>query len=201
MKENEPYKVFPEEIAWLRKLNTNDVERYKLIDAQPEVSKWMKVETTTTEKILELFSGKEQLIYGICGDKNQKEIDGWVSLYEPETELVDRLIEQKLIDSKNAKILEISFARYVNPNLPAEKQKKGIISSAARQICFPLLEKEKNVIITGFTNPQNLPSERALKSSGFVIKGKVFYDKESKEEDNFWVLDKEELEKVLRKEK
>lgn len=205
MQENEPYKIFPGEIAWLRRLNAdnpNDIKIYKLIEAQSEVARWMENEDMTIEEVKELLSDEDQAFYGICSNKNQDEADGWVSLYEPETELIDRLIEQKLIDSKDAKILEISFARYINPNVSSESRKRGLISSATRQICFSLIEKqENNVIIVGFTNPQNIPSENTLKSAGFIIKGKILYDEESKEEDNFWVLDKKELEKILEKKK
>ena len=199
--ETEPWKVFPWEVAWLRKLdanNPNDIEMYELIDAQPEVGKWTVGETKTKEELKELFSDKDQIFYGVHGDKNEDKIEGWVSLYEPETELSERLIKKGLIKvSKGTQVLEVSFARLVDENLPMDKQKSWLIPSAIRQACFSLIEKQKNAIITAFTNPKNLLSEGALVNSGFVIKGKILYDEDSSEEDNFWVLDKNKLEKIL----
>jgi RimJ/RimL family protein N-acetyltransferase len=195
MKENEPYKIFSWEKAWIKKPDANnpdDVEAIKRIDAQPGVQKWMVGPPLTAED----FS--EENFYGFCEEENTKGISGFVYLYDADEELIDRLIGKKLIESsKTAKILEMSFARYTDPNIPREKQKRGITSSAARQIAFVILEKEKNILITGFTNPENLLSENAIKSVGFVLKGKILYDKDSREEDNFWILDKEGLEKIL----
>lgn len=199
----EPWKVFSWETAWLRKLdanNPNDIETYKVIDTQPEVQKQMIGEPMTDEELKKLFSDEEQVFYGVYGDKNEDKIEGWVSLYEPETELIERLIEKRLI-TKGAQVLEISFARLVDKNLPAEKQKIRLAPSAIRQVCFQALGNQKNVIITAFTSPKNLLSQGTLINSGFVIKGRILYDNESTEEDNFWVLDKSELEKILEKKK
>jgi RimJ/RimL family protein N-acetyltransferase len=197
MKEIEPYKVFPEEIAWIKKPDPNnpdDVEAIKRIDAQPSVQKWMTGPDLTEEDF------EDENFYGICEEKDKKGMDGFVSLYESEDETINNLKKKKLIDFlQDTIIMEISFARYIDPNVLPENQKKGLVSSAVRQVCFAFLEKEKNVVIVAFTSPQNLPSEGVLKNAGFVIKGKVFYDDDSKEEDNFWILDKDELNKVLRK--
>jgi RimJ/RimL family protein N-acetyltransferase len=198
MREKESKKIFSEEVAWIKKPdpnNVDDIEAIERIDTQSEVAKWMVGPALTREDFL------EENFYGICGEKDEKGMEGFVYLYDIDGELVDRLIEQKLIDSKDAKILEIRFARCIDSNASPENRKKGLVSSAVRQVCFSLLEKEKNVVIVAFTNPQNLPSEGVLKNAGFIKKGKILYDKESKVEDNFWILDKRELEKVLRKEK
>jgi hypothetical protein len=59
--ETELRKVFPWETAWVKKLdasNPDDVEAYKNIDAQPEVSKWMVGDIMNTKEIKELFSDK-----------------------------------------------------------------------------------------------------------------------------------------------
>jgi hypothetical protein len=203
--ETELRKVFPWETAWVKKLdasNPDDVEAYKNIDAQPEVSKWMVGDIMNTKEIKELFSDKEQLMYGVSGEKNKDRIEGWVSLYEPEAETIDNLIERKLIDSpKDAQFLEVSFARLVDENVPTEKKVRGLIPSAIRQICFSLLQKQEKILIMAFTDPKNLPSDGVLKNAGFVVRGKVFYDEKSKDEDNFWVLDENELKKILKKKK
>jgi len=192
-------KVFPWETAWIKKPdpnNSDDVEAIKRIDKQPAVAEWMTGSALTEED----FS--EENFYGVCEEKNEKGISGFVWLYEPDEETIVNLEKNKLVDfSKGMKVLEISFARYIDPDLPAENQKRGITSSAVRQICFSSIKNQKNIAITAFTNPKNLPSESVLRSAGFIIKGKVFYDKKSKEEDNFWILDKKELEKILKKKK
>lgn len=202
--ETEPWKVFPWEVAWLKRMDKNnpdDVERYKRIDAQPDVGKWMEGEIKDAEEILELFSS-EKFLYGVCGEKSKNKIEGWVWLYDPDKELIDRLIKQKLIDfSKDTQVLEISFARYNDPNMPAEDRERGLIPSAIRQICFSLIEKQENIVIMAFTNPKNLLSEGVLVNSGFIIKGKIPYNEESLEQDNFWILDKGKLEIVLEKQK
>lgn len=200
--EIESWKVFPRETAWLRKLNPNnpnDIEMYELIEAQPETSKWMEGETITREEIKALLLDEEQAFYGVCEEKGDEKAEGWVSLYEPETELVERLIERGLI-ARDKQILEISFARYVDLKAAGGK-KTFLIPSAIRQICFSLIEKQKKLTIIGFTSSKNLFSEGVLKNSGFVIKGKIPYNPEAPEEDNFWVLDKNELEKILARKK
>lgn len=194
MKEKEP--------VWFRKLDANnpdDIKIYKTIEQQPGVSEWMGKDDMQEEEIKELLSDEEQIFYGVCAEKGANP-EAWISLYEPEQELIERLIEQKLIDaSKNKKILEISFARYINPELSTSK--KGLISSAVRQICSSLMEKQEKPLIIAFTDPENLRPEGVLNLSGFVVKGKIKYEKDSLKEDKFWVLDKSELEKILENKK
>ncbi|OGZ34591.1 MAG: hypothetical protein A2V60_02320 [Candidatus Portnoybacteria bacterium RIFCSPHIGHO2_01_FULL_39_19] len=203
--EIEPQKVFPWEAAWVKKLdasNSDDIEAYKNINARSEVSKWMVGDTMNTEEIKELFLDREQLMYGVSGEKRRDRTEGWVSLYEPDTEIVDKLIKRELVDnSKDARVLEISFARLIEENVPVENRERGLIPSAIRQICFSLIKKQEKITIIAFTNHENLLSERVLEKAGFIIKGKTFYDEKSKEEDNFWVLDENELKKALEKKK
>lgn len=198
----EPLKVFPWEAAWLKKPdpdNPDDIEVFKRIDAQPAVQKWMVGETMNTEEIKEAFLEKN--FYGVCGEKSKGRMEGFVWLYEPEAETAANLSESGLVDSKDTQVLEISFARLVDQNLPVENREKGLITSAIRQICFSLIKKQEKTAIIAFTNPQNLPSEGVLVNAGFIIKGKTFYNKESPEEDNFWILDKNKLETILEKKK
>lgn len=203
--ETEPRKVFPWEVALLKRMDVNnpdDIERYKRIDAQVEVEKWMEGDKMTTENTLELFSDKDQLLYGVCGEKSKGKIEGWVWLYDPDTEMVDKLIKRELIDSsKDTRVLEVSFARYVDPDLPKENREKGLIPSALRQICFSHIKKQKKIAIIAFTNPKNLPSEGVLVNAGFIIKGKISYNEESPEEDNFWILDENKLKEILEEKK
>src|SRR4030043_17564 len=89
----------------------------------------------------------------------------------------------------------------IKENVPVENRERGLIPSAIRQICFSLIKKQEKITIIAFTNHENLLSERVLEKAGFIIKGKTFYDEKSKEEDNFWVLDENELKKALEKKK
>ncbi|MFH1129420.1 MAG: hypothetical protein V1686_01655 [Patescibacteria group bacterium] len=199
-----PVKIFEQESAWIKKPdsnNPNDIDAYKRIEDQPIIKKWMDdaEELSTTEEIKKMF--KKQF-YGVCGEKEKGLMEGFVWLYELEEDTITNLKESRLIDlSGNSKILEISFARLLDENLPEENKGRGHIPSAIRQIGFSLLEKSEETTIVAFTNPKNLLSEGVLKNSGFKIRGKVFYDINSKEQDNFWVLDKQELEKILKKKK
>jgi hypothetical protein len=201
----EPWKVLPWEAALLKKLDANnpdDIERYRHIDVDPEALKWMEGDIMTKEEILENFSDEDQLLCGVCGEKSKGKIEGWVQLYDTETERINRLVDGGLADfSKDTQVLEISYARYVDPHLPKENQERGLIPSAVRQICFSVIKDRKNIVITAYTNPKNLLSESVLKNAGFIIRGKIFYDENSPEEDNFWTLDENKLKKILEKKK
>jgi len=202
--ETEPRKVFPWETAWIKKPDANnpdDIDAYKRIEAQPTVQEWMDdaEELSTTEEVRELFT--EKFFYGVCGEKSKGRMEGFVWLYKPEENTTTNINKSGLVDPKDAAILEISFARYVDPDLPAESRERGLIPSAIRQICFPFVEKQEKTSIIAFTNPKNLLSEGVLKNAGFIIKGKIYYNEESSEEDNFWVLDKNKLGTILEKKK
>jgi len=205
--EVEPVKIFPWEVAWIKKPNPDnpeDINAYKKIEAQPAIKEWMDNadELSTTEEVQDMFA---EIFYGVCGEKDKGGMEGFVWLYKPEKETLNNLKKRNSVDPSEFKdVLETSFARLVDENIPKENQIRGLIPSAIRQICFSLLEKNKKMLITAFTDPKNLLSEGVLKNAGFVIKGKTFYDKEAEEaskEDNFWVLDKNELERILKKKK
>ena len=191
-----PVKVFPWERAWIKRAdpeNPDDVKMLKLIDDQPEVAKYMVGPDLTPKDFT------EKNFYGVCAEKPRGKILGFVWLYEPEKDKLRDLKKRNLIDpSTNKEFLEISFARLVDENLPIEEQVWGLMPSAIRQICFSLLKKQEKITIMAFVSPKNLLSEGVLKNIGFV-KGKVYYDKKFKEEDNLWILDKNELEKILKK--
>ena len=191
-----PVKVFPWEKAWIKRAdpeNPDDVKMLKLIDDQPEVAKYMVGPDLTPKDFTENF------FYGVCAEKSRDKILGFVWLYEPEEYKLRDLRKRGSIDSSADKeFLEISFARLVDINLPTEEQVTGLMPSAIRQICFSLLKKQKKTTIIAFVSPENLLSEGVLKNVGFT-KGEIYYDKKFKEEDNLWILDKNELEKILKK--
>ncbi len=198
-----PVKVFEQESAWIKRADPNnpkDIEAFQDIDTQPEVGRWMTGDTYTTEEIKKHFS--EEYFYGICGEKAIGRMEGFVWFYSPEEDTIINLKKSGLIDlSKDSEILEMSFARLVDEGLPQKNKERGHVPSAIRQIGFALLNKSKKTTIVAFTNPRNLLSEGVLKNSGFKIKGEMFYDENAKEKDNFWVLDRDELEKILKKKK
>ena len=192
-----PVKIFTWESAWIKKIdpeNSDDIERIKRIDNQPEVEEYMAGPDITREDLA------EENFYGICLEKSSERTEGFVWLYESEKDRLDNLKEHNLIDfSEDKEFLEISFARLIDPNLPLEEQVRGLVPSAVRQICFSILRKQTKTTIIAFENPQNLLSEGILRNAGFVLRGKAPYHREAEEEDNFWILDKDELEKILKK--
>jgi len=202
--ETRPMKIFPWEPALVRRPdpnNADDIEEYKRIEAQPTVKEWMSFADalSTTEEVQEMF---QETFYGIYKEEKEKStMEGFIWLYKPEKNPRKNLKKSKLIDPSDIKhVLEISFARFIDNSPSAENRERGLISSAVRQICFSILEKQSDKIIAAWTSPKNVLSEGVLKNAGFVTKGEVVYDEEeTKEKDHFWVLDKNELEKILEK--
>lgn len=194
-----PIKIFSWETALIKKVDPEkleDVEMLKNIDAQPDVEKYISGPDLTLEDL------QEENFFGVCLEKPKGKIGGFIWLYTSEDDTYDNLRERNLINtSENKDFLELSFARLVDQNLPIEEQVSGLIPSALRQICFSLCRKqrEKEIEIMAFQHPTNLLSEGILINSGFVLKGKSPYHQGDKEENNFWILDEDRLEEILKK--
>ncbi len=211
------WKLISEEPAFvsiLSEKDPSDIEWYKKLDKSPEVQKWMieDGEEMTEEDIKHIIAHHPQkwLFYAVSGEKSGSEVEGWIQMWPEEEEIADRIRKKFSADlPKDNLILELSYARYKDPNIPKEKREKGIISSGLRQVCYllglhltgedaetkaakkPLLKPKLNIV--AYTDPENEPSEKVLEKSGFKIVGKIKYEPGSGKEDNFWVLDWDKL--------
>lgn len=196
--------------------NLADFQRYKKLDRSPEVQKWMIGEETTDEELKKYLAShpEEVLIYAISGEKSGGKMEGWLQLVPEEEERIERIRKLNLANiPEDHAILELSYARYKDSKLSEEKREKGLISSGIRQIGYflgvkltsedeetskspkPLLKPK--LTITAYTSPANYPSERVLEKSGFKKVGEIQYDEDSREPDNFWILDWDELARIF----
>lgn len=204
----------PAFISILSAENPSDIDWYEKVDKSPEVQKWMieDGEAMTKEDIKHIIAShpKKWLLYAVSGEKSGGELEGWIQMWSEEEEK-DKIIKNQFPAdfSEDDLIIELSYARYKDPNLPEEKREKGLISSGIRQICYllglqltkedaetkeskkPLLKPKLSFV--AYTNPLNKPSERVLEKSGFKNIGKIKYEPSSEKEDNFWVLDWDKL--------
>ena len=211
------WKLISEEpalISILNPKNFSDIDWYEKLDKSPEVQEWMEEdgEAMTREDIQRIIASHPEkwLFYGISGEKGESELEGWIQMWPEEEEIADRVREKFSADlPKDNLILELSYARYKDPNMPEEKREKGLLSSGLRQVCYslglamtekdketkeskkPLLKPKLNIV--GYTDPDNKPSEKVLEKSGFKIVGKIKYEPDSEKEDNFWMLDWDKL--------
>jgi hypothetical protein len=194
-------KIFPWEPAWLKKGNpqsAKDVKTLKLTDRQPDVEKFMVGDP------LKKSDFKDEGFYAVCGEKDVME--GFVWIYELADEVRINLGKSKLVGPNQLEnVWEVSFARLIDKNISNEELKKKInhlMPSAVRQICS-LFKESKEITIVAYSDPENLNSSGVLTNACFEKKGEVFYDKKSKKrgkKDNFWVLSKDKLNKLLLKE-
>lgn len=215
MPEKRLWKLIPEEPALISALsseNTVDFERYKQMDRSPETQTWMIGDEMTNEEIKEHLDShsKEVLLYAISGEKGEGDLEGWVQFLPEEKERIDRIRKLALADLlEDDLILELSYAKYKDPDLPEERRERGLISSGVRQICYslglelteqdaevkeskrPLLKPKLKIV--AYTNPVNKPSERVLEKSGFKKLGAIKYEPDDEKYDNFWMLDWDEL--------
>ncbi len=215
--EKKLWKLISEEPAFICGMNPEDpidVKRYMEMERQEDVKRWMEEvdEEPETEDIKKYFEShqKEIMLYSVSGEKGEGEADGWVMLMPEEKERIERINKTGLANlPKEDYIMELSFARRSDPDMPDKEREKGLVSSGVRQICYSLglalhkEEKEKeetkrpflnpNLKIVAYTNPENKPSEMVLEKSGFEMKGKVKYEPNSEKENNLWVLDWKKL--------
>ena len=224
--ERKYWKLISEEPAFVTNLsveNPSDIDWYEKVDRSPEVNRWMKNEgelpggIMTKEEIEDVISRhpKDWLLYAVSGGKSEEELEGWIQIWPEEKEKVKRIKEKFSKDiPKNNLVLELSYARYKDPDLTEEeweKRERGIIYSGIRQTCYllglqltkenaktkaskkPILKPKLSFVAYTDIDPVNISSEKVLEKSGFKIVGKIKYEPDSEKEDNFWVLDWNEL--------
>ncbi|MBI2632850.1 MAG: GNAT family N-acetyltransferase [Parcubacteria group bacterium] len=212
-KETRLWKLVPEEPARIRQLNPYNIEdfkRYKQMDRSAETQQWMIGEAMTDEEIKEAMSSHSDdcFLYAVSGEKSKGELEGWIQLLPEEQERIERIKKMVHMNPSHL-VLELSYARYNNPDVAKEKREKGLISSGVRQIGYSLgwslTEDDRKtgkdgkpslkpkLIITAYTDPDNQPSERVLTSACFKNVGKIKYELDSKKYDNLWILNWKKL--------
>ena len=217
----EKYTLSPEEPVFLRLFDINnpsDIEAYKAVDREPDVRFWMDEDPIETDEEItkHLSNTTEFLVIAICS-KTDSRIVGWVQFMYDDPYHTSQLKGDGKVFGDFTDIIEISYARHTNSPDTA----KGLVSSGVRQACqifcesfkhvFPdkkLIssgnlprEKEetsdfspKSLIITAYTDIENVPSERVLEKSFFTKVHEVFYyEDEPDVKDNLWVLDIKKL--------
>jgi hypothetical protein len=97
--------------------------------------------------------------------------------------------------------LEVSFAVRPLPN--GMQSGSGLMSSALRQSCLQAQmlvnsPERPEVVLFGFTDQANIPSQRTLEAAGFVRKGLMRYDSDSEEETLLYILNWRLLQKKVR---
>ncbi len=194
------YTLSSVEPAFLRFFDINDqedIEAYRLVDIEPDVRFWMEEDPIETDEeiIKHLSNVTEFLIMAICSKKDSR-IIGWIQFTCDDPYHVAQLNEGKDRFRDCTDIVEVSYARHTK----SEDITKGFISSAVRQACYIFNESfkhtfpDKKLIITAYTDVENVPSERVLEKSFFTKVGKVFYYEDEPDlKDNLWVLDTEKL--------
>ncbi len=194
------YDLSPAEPAFLRFFDINDIddiEAYRLVDIEPEVRFWMDEDPIETdiEIIKHLGNVSEFLIMAICSKKDLR-IIGWLQFTYDDPYHITQLNEAENRFRYCTDIIEISYARHTK----SSDVTKGFISSAVRQACYIFNESFKHafpgkkLMLTAYTDVENLPSERVLEKSFFTKVDEVFYYEDEPDlKDKLWVLDTEKL--------
>ncbi|MBI4009059.1 GNAT family N-acetyltransferase [Candidatus Roizmanbacteria bacterium] len=182
-----------------------DMQRLRTIDRDPKVLRWMAGEPLRDEDLMYDAKGlNEYKIFVISGSQSLKdsneigELQGIITVRPDKNERVEELRRLNLISQNSIQpILEVSYAQYPNS---ANRQ----VASGLRQVCArisrinaEIAEKSEfspNILITAYSDSENIDSIRVLENSGFERKGTVNYDGE---ENSVYVLNWQQLNKLL----
>lgn len=98
--------------------------------------------------------------------------------------------------------LEISFA--AKPILGDVPKSSGLISSAIRQSCLEVQlllnsRSRPEINIFAFVDPKNQAAQRTLEAAGFILRGRMKYDRDSPGDSFFYLLSWRLLNRKIRK--
>ncbi len=203
-----PWKSSLSEPYGIRRFNPNNSEDSQIlsdINRHPEVGKWMVGESTDEGMKAEvdwMIRGTEGektdpiLLFAVVNEQNKPV--GWVMFYL-DTYLSEELKRQNAI-SDNSLVLEVSYAKSLiewptetdfiteRDNLQTEQSTHVAVNGLKQAALFLKLKEEtiseematkpRSLVITAYTDPTNIPSERVLESNNFMRIGEVDYDGE-----------------------
>lgn len=194
------YTLSPTESAFLRFFDINDkedIQAYRLVDLEPDVRFWMEEDPIETDVEIKkhLSNVTEFLVMAICSKKDSR-IIGWLQFMYDDPYHIRQLNGGKDRFENCTDMIEISYARHTK----SEDITKGFISSAVRQACHIFCESfkyyfpDKKIVLTAYTDIENLSSERVLEKSFFTKVDEVFYYEDEPDlKDNLWILEIEKL--------
>lgn len=209
-----PWRSAPNEPYGIRRFNRNNSEETQIftdIYRHPKAMRWL-YSSENPEKINEDMdwmlnideTDKEdpRILWAIV-DKENKPV-GWVMFYK-DNYLPDNLKNKLGVDT-NSLILEVSYVKsftdwpegtqfiHSRDNL-TNLQNEDVVINGLRQSLLLLKSREKiisttsattprQVVITAYTDPENVASEKVLIANEFEKQGKVDYEGE---QNNIWV--------------
>ncbi|HEX8924061.1 MAG TPA: GNAT family protein [Patescibacteria group bacterium] len=204
----------PGQTAAIRYFDENsrsDFEAVNDILSAKQVKHWMDDAGKISWSDYQYWAGKhtdEAFFFAVhdsrLEDKEQiREVRGFVDIFSGRSEkfLAKRVIKAGFVSPEAKKVLEVSLA--LRPLKNGEISPSGLMSSALRQSCLQVKSalhnhNEKDIVIFGFVDPQNLASARVLEAAGFVKKGKMKYDAEAEQEIFLYVLSWRKLQKKVK---
>jgi hypothetical protein len=97
--------------------------------------------------------------------------------------------------------LEVSMAALPQPS--GLQSGSGLMSSALRQACLQVQillnsPSRPEIQIFAFVDPQNIPAQRTMESSGFTYQGLMKYDWDSPHESNLYILNWRRLQRKIK---
>ncbi len=168
-----------------------EVKRLLEMEDDPEISRFiigdkLKDEADVVDFALATSTYVPLAVAGKMGHVEEYEVNrlqGWVSVYDDNHKRVKRLMASSLLPQAD-RYLEVGFARYTHA-------KSGQMAAALRQVVYGLVEEHKkcnqSLLIVGYAQEGNEPSERVLKASGFEKVGKAKYTLKAKILDTIFI--------------
>ena len=169
----------------------DEVKRLLAMEEDPEISRFIVGDKLNDEEDVIDFALATRTyvplaVAGRAGHVEEYEVNrlqGWVSIYDDNHKRVKRLMASGLLPQAD-RYLEVGFARYT-------QAKSGQMAAALRQVVFGLVEEHKksnqSLVIVGYAQEGNEPSERVLKASGFEQAGKAKYTLKAKILDTIFI--------------
>lgn len=180
-------------IRWIRHDDPEEMRRLVSIDMDENVRRYVLEVTGDEEDLREFAVGTKKSI-GLAiagksehvGEAESDRLQGWIAVYLDHPSRLKRAGEKGLLTYDREKVyLEIGFARY-----PLAKQ--GQMASALRSVVQALRVYFKklgvDLVLTGYTHPNNEGSKRVLAAAGFRHVGEMPYTTKDKHSDCLFFL-------------
>lgn len=181
-------------IRWIRHDDGEEMRRLVSIDLDENVRRYVLEVSGDEEELREFAVGTKKSV-GIAiagkrdhvGEEETDRLQGWIAVYPDHPGRLKRASEKGLLAYDREKVyLEIGFARY-----PLAKQ--GQMGSALRSVIHALRAYFKklgvDLVLTGYTHPNNESSKRVLAAAGFRHVGEMPYTTKDEHSDCLFLLE------------